>query len=519
MEHGASRHSQKTLQIKVADRRRNEQGAQQRVGGKYGETVWPEQVLRRQPQRPRGGGPHYTPLDFRVEPDQINANPCQVVRTAPWFGQSASHVNSDIVVVALQTDMLNAGNKDVPGFSRFFDPQGLFDDVQGHNRLALRIEQQREIVQRLGVIGFDLQRPQVARFGFAQPSQSLECVTQAVVRLGKIGFDLQRPKAARFGFAQSSQTQERVSKVVVRLGVIGVNLQRPPVARFGFVQPSQALKRVTQVVVRLGVIGFDLQRPPVARFGFVQPSHTLERVAQVVVRRSEIRFDLQRLSIARHRVINLPKVFQNEAQVAVNFGVTRQQCCSLSHGRQRVRTPVQLLEYRTQGLPTNTIMREAFGHRPCQLLGFNVTFLVEERYKNVDLLLTGPPGRGGFSRLPQRCNSRTGFKLIMATFLVFFPTAARAGAISFRFHIYLSCLRGRSQILVNTVSWQGRLNMLKLSAVPTGREILTSVPTDKSVGYFHLSLRDKTHIYKLGLLQRPLFVAQTFRFDGCGSLA
>ena len=41
--------------------------------------------------------------------------------------------------------------------------------------------------------------------------------------------------------------------------------------------------------------------------------------------------------------------------------------------------------------------------------------------------------------------------------------------------------------------------MLKLSAVPTGLEILTSVPTDKSVGYFHLSLRDKMHIYKLGI--------------------
>ncbi len=35
-----------------------------------------------------------------------------------------------------------------------------------------------------------------------------------------------------------------------------------------------------------------------------------------------------------------------------------------------------------------------------------------------------------------------------------------------------------------------------LSAVPTGLEILTSVPTDKSVGYFHLSLRDKMHIRK-----------------------
>ena len=38
--------------------------------------------------------------------------------------------------------------------------------------------------------------------------------------------------------------------------------------------------------------------------------------------------------------------------------------------------------------------------------------------------------------------------------------------------------------------------MAMQSAVPTGLKILPSGPTDKSVGYFHLSLRDKMHIYK-----------------------
>ncbi|MEK6729397.1 MAG: hypothetical protein AABY76_05170 [Planctomycetota bacterium] len=38
--------------------------------------------------------------------------------------------------------------------------------------------------------------------------------------------------------------------------------------------------------------------------------------------------------------------------------------------------------------------------------------------------------------------------------------------------------------------------MAMQSAVPTGLKILPSDPTDKSMGYFHLSLRDKMHIYK-----------------------
>jgi len=36
------------------------------------------------------------------------------------------------------------------------------------------------------------------------------------------------------------------------------------------------------------------------------------------------------------------------------------------------------------------------------------------------------------------------------------------------------------------------------SAVPMGLKILAYSPTDKSVGYFHLSLWDKTQIYKNG---------------------
>ena len=38
--------------------------------------------------------------------------------------------------------------------------------------------------------------------------------------------------------------------------------------------------------------------------------------------------------------------------------------------------------------------------------------------------------------------------------------------------------------------------MLMLSAVPTGLAILDTVPTDKSVGCFHLPLWDKIPIYK-----------------------
>ena len=64
-------------------------------------------------------------------------------------------------------------------------------------------------------------------------------------------------------------------------------------------------------------------------------------------------------------------------------------------------------------------------------------------------------------------------------------------------YLYLSQLRrDHSQILVSALCWQCRLEMLMLSAVPTGLAILATVPTDKSVGYFHLSLRDKIPIYK-----------------------
>ena len=52
--------------------------------------------------------------------------------------------------------------------------------------------------------------------------------------------------------------------------------------------------------------------------------------------------------------------------------------------------------------------------------------------------------------------------------------------------------RVRSKILANS----GQRETSMLSAVPTGLEIPASVPTDKSVGYFHLSLRDKMHIYR-----------------------
>ena len=45
-----------------------------------------------------------------------------------------------------------------------------------------------------------------------------------------------------------------------------------------------------------------------------------------------------------------------------------------------------------------------------------------------------------------------------------------------------------------------------LSAVPTGLEFLASDPTDKPVGYFHLSLRDKMHIYKKVGMHPSVFI-------------
>ncbi len=57
-----------------------------------------------------------------------------------------------------------------------------------------------------------------------------------------------------------------------------------------------------------------------------------------------------------------------------------------------------------------------------------------------------------------------------------------------------------------------------LSAVPTGLAILATVPTDKSVGYFHLSLRDKIPIYKkVGMhppfpVWRPFVLHPVFRY-------
>jgi hypothetical protein len=51
-------------------------------------------------------------------------------------------------------------------------------------------------------------------------------------------------------------------------------------------------------------------------------------------------------------------------------------------------------------------------------------------------------------------------------------------------------------MFVNFLSRQGQIETSMPSAVPTGLIIPAYSPTDKSVGYFHLSLRDKTQIYK-----------------------
>jgi len=76
-----------------------------------------------------------------------------------------------------------------------------------------------------------------------------------------------------------------------------------------------------------------------------------------------------------------------------------------------------------------------------------------------------------------------------------------------------------SQILVNALCWQCRLEMLMLSAVPTGLAILTTVPTDKSVGYFHLSLRDKIPIYKkVGMHPyKPLWLNEAYGDSICSA--
>ncbi len=45
-------------------------------------------------------------------------------------------------------------------------------------------------------------------------------------------------------------------------------------------------------------------------------------------------------------------------------------------------------------------------------------------------------------------------------------------------------------------------NVYAFNRVPMGLKTLAAGPTDKSVGYFHLSLRDKEQIHKkLGMLQ------------------
>ena len=61
---------------------------------------------------------------------------------------------------------------------------------------------------------------------------------------------------------------------------------------------------------------------------------------------------------------------------------------------------------------------------------------------------------------------------------------------------YCDLCEVHSQILVISLSCRGWLETLILLAIPAGLKILASAPTDKSVGYFHLSLRDKMHICK-----------------------
>ena len=56
-----------------------------------------------------------------------------------------------------------------------------------------------------------------------------------------------------------------------------------------------------------------------------------------------------------------------------------------------------------------------------------------------------------------------------------------------------------------------------LSAVPTGLSIPASLPTDKSVDYFHLSLRDKIHICK-NVGMHPTVIIYYFLPNGKGKM-
>lgn len=162
----------------------------------------------------------------------------------------------------------------------------------------------------------------------------------------------------------------------------------------------------------------DLPQPP-------------QHLAQIAVRLGVIRLDRQRAAIAFCRGIRLAPVFQDHAIVPVRFGIVGQKRGRHLHRGQRI-LALDMLRHR-QHLPEEARARIRLELRLGQALQLGIFAGAEQ----IDQ-------RGGVRRrrrmiAPDRRLAGSG--VLHAAMLEFFPAAAAAGVISFRFQDHDPCLR------------------------------------------------------------------------------
>jgi hypothetical protein len=126
----------------------------------------------------------------------------------------------------------------------------LGEGVVGIVELAVVAQDDREVVQGLGIIRFESDGGLVGGDGFCEAVQLVEGISEIVMSLGKCGFEMQGLAACGDGFVVSVVQMVEQADVEMGLGVGGIDRQRFAAFGEGFVHFAAEIHCVPEIVVR-----------------------------------------------------------------------------------------------------------------------------------------------------------------------------------------------------------------------------------------------------------------------------
>ena len=185
------------------------------------------------------------------------------------------------------------------------------------------LERERQIIERVGIVGTKLQRSAIDGFGFVRPFQLAQTGAEIIPCVSKIRHQLEGAAVRRLGVGETLETLQRIAAITVRLGKAvverdGAVIELQCLFEFALIEQGNA-----EVAQGARIVRIDFQRAPAGRDRFVDASGEPAHLAEIGVIERNVRLDGDRAANMLDRFAELAGLMGDDAEHVLGLGVIR----------------------------------------------------------------------------------------------------------------------------------------------------------------------------------------------------